>query len=202
VAGQGIEGRLPPEENLILNHDFTSPLGLGWEVQLQQRDDESDPYGKVEIAFQDGKNMLSFARYGARTHGETSVIQYVDKEVRDVESLALSFEVLVEEQTLRGGGYASTEFPVMVELQYKDAQGNARSEYWGFYYLDPGSGPNWLRMVNGHKIPQSEWYLHETGNLMRTLGDNRPVHIDAVRIYASGWSWDSAITNVSLLVRE
>ncbi len=202
VAGEGIEGRLPPEQNLILNYDFTSPLGLGWELQLQQRDDESDPYGSVEIAFQDGKSLLSFTRHGARTHGETSVIQHIDEEVRDVESLTMSFEVMVEEQSLRGGGYESTEFPVMVELQYKDAQGNPRSQYWGFYYLDPGVGPNWRKLVNGNKVVQGEWYLFESGNLMRTLGDSRPVHIDAVRIYASGWSWDSAITNVSLLVRE
>jgi len=202
VEGQGIEGRLPPEQNLILNHDFSSPLGLGWEVQLQQRDDESDPYGSVEIAFQDDKSLLSFKRRGARTHGETSVIQYIDKDVRDVESLTMSFEVMVEDQSLPGGGYESTEFPVMVELQYEDAQGSPRSAYWGFYYLDPGVGANWRKMVNGNKVPQSEWYLFESGNLMRTLGDSRPVHIDAVRIYASGWSWDSAITNVSLLVRE
>lgn len=202
VEGEGIEGRLPPEQNLILNYDFTSPLGLGWELQLQQRDDESDPFGRVEIAYQDGKNLLSFSRYGARTHGETSVIQYIDKDVRDVESLTMSFEVMVEEQSLRGGGYESTEFPVMVELQYKDAQGNSRSKYWGFYYLDPGSGPNWRKLVNGNKVVQGEWYYFESDNLMRTLGDSRPVHVDGVRIYASGWSWDSAITNVSLLVRE
>lgn len=202
VEGQGIEGRLPPEQNLILNYDFTSPLGLGWELQLQQRDDESDPLGAVEIAFQDGKSLLSFTRYGARTHGETSVIQHIDKDVRDVESLTMSFEVMVEEQSLRGGGYESTEFPVMVELQYRDVQGNSRSQYWGFYYLDPGTGPNWRKLVNGNKVVQGEWYYFESDNLARTLGDNRPVHIDAVRIYASGWSWDSAITNVSLLVRE
>jgi hypothetical protein len=202
VDGLGIEGRLPPQQNLILNDGFTSPLGMGWELQLQQRDDEADPFGSVEIAFHDGKSLLSFSRHDARTHGETSVIQYIDKDVRDVESLTMSFEVMVEEQSLRGGGYESTEFPVMVELQYKDAQGNARSQYWGFYYLDPGTGPNWRKMVNGNKVVQGEWYLFDSGNLMRTLGDSRPVHIDAVRIYASGWSWDSAITNVSLLVRE
>ena len=202
VEGLGIEGRLPPEQNLILNHDFGSPLGLGWQLQFQQRDDEADPFGEVEIAFHDDKSLLSFTRHGARTHGETSVIQYVDKDVRDVESLTMSFEVMVEEQSLRGGGYESTEFPVMVELQYKDAQGNSRSQYWGFYYLDPGTGPTWRRLVNANKVVQGEWYLFESGNLMRTLGDNRPAHIDAVRIYASGWSWDSAITNVSLLVRE
>ena len=130
------------------------------------------------------------------------MIQYIDKDVRDVESLTMSFEVMVEDQSLPGGGYESTEFPVMVELQYEDAQGSPRSAYWGFYYLDPGVGANWRKMVNGNKVPQSEWYLFESGNLMRTLGDSRPVHIDAVRIYASGWSWDGAITNVSLLVRE
>jgi hypothetical protein len=56
--------------------------------------------------------------------------------------------------------------------------------------------------VNGTKVIQDEWYLFESENLMQTLGDIRPVYIESVRVYASGWDWDSAITNISLLVQE
>jgi hypothetical protein len=197
-----IEGPLPPEQDLIVNGDFSSPLGRGWETQPPQRQEESDPYGDTEIVVQDGKTLLSFVRYGARTHGETSIIQYIDQDVRDFSSLKMSFEVLVNWQSLRGGGYESTEFPVMVELQYQDTEGNSRFHHWGFYYRDPGTGPEWRKMVNGIKVIQGEWYLYETENLMQTLGDVRPVRIDAVRVYSSGWDWDSAITNISLLVQE
>jgi FecR-like protein len=201
VEGHPIEG-LPIEQNLIVNSDFTSPLGRGWEVQPSQRDVESDPYGEAEIVVQDGETLLSLSRVGARTHGETSIIQRIDKDVRDFDSLKVSFEVLVNWQSLLGGGYESTEFPVMVELQYKDANGNSRSQYWGFYHRNPGTGREWRKMVNGTKVPQGEWYLFETDNLMRSLGDIKPVRIDGVRVYASGWDWDSAITNISLLVQE
>jgi hypothetical protein len=202
IQGQPIEGPLPPEQDLIVNGDFTSPLGRGWELQPPQRDDPQDPYGSAEIVAQDSKTLLSLTRFGARTHGETSIIQRIDQDVRDFTSLKMSFEVLVNWQSLRGGGYESTEFPVMVELQYRDAAGDSRFQYWGFYYLDPDTGPEWRKMVNGTKVVQGEWYLYESDNLMPFLGDIRPVSIDAVRVYASGWDWDSAITNISLLVQE
>ena len=202
VAGQSIEGPLPPEQNLIVNGDFSSPLGRGWEVQPALRDIETDPYGAAEIVVQGGETLLAFSRTGARTHGETSIIQAIGKDVRDFESLRVSFEVLVSSQSLRGGGYESTEFPVMVELRYRDSGDVPRSQYWGFYYLDPGTGPGWRPMVNGTKIPRDEWYLFETDNLMRVLGDIRSAHIESVRVYASGWDWDSAITNVAVLVQE
>jgi hypothetical protein len=202
VDGLPIEGPLPPEQNLIVNSDFSSPLGRGWEEQPPRRQEESDPYGQAGIVVQDGKTLLAFSRTGALTWGETSIIQRIDKDVRDFSSLKMSFEVLVNEQSLPGGGYKSTEFPVMVELQYKDTNEDSRFRYWGFYYLDPGTGPEWAKLVNGTKVVRGEWYLFESNNLMQTLGDTRPVRIENVRVYASGWDWDSAITNISLLVQE
>jgi hypothetical protein len=146
---------------------------------------------------------LSFQRQGARTHGENGIIQLIDRDVRDYSSLQLSCEVLVNGQSLRGGGYQSTEFPVMIELQYRDTFGNQHWRHWGFYYLDPGVGPQWRTVVNGIKVIQGEWYLLETDNLMQPTDEvPPPVLIESVRIYASGWDWDSAVTNIALLVKE
>jgi hypothetical protein len=202
VDDLAIEGPLPPEQNLIVNWDFSSPLDRGWEEQPPQRQDESDPFGEAQIVVQDGKTLLSFTRVGAKTWGETSIVQHIDKDVRDFSSLRMSFEVQVNEQSLPGGGFKSTEFPVMVELQYRDTNGDSRFQHWGFYYLDPGTGREWATLVNGTKVPQGEWYLFESDNLMQTLGEVRPVYIEQVRVYASGWNWDGAITNISLLVQE
>lgn len=201
--GMPIEGPLPPEQNLIVNGDLTAMLERGWEVQTPQREDESDPFGSVQVVAVEGKPVLSFQRQGARTHGENGIVQLIDKDVRDYSSLQLSCEVLVNGQSLRGGGYQSTEFPVMIELQYRDTFGNQHWRHWGFYYLDPGVGPQWRTVVNGIKVIQGEWYLLETDNLMQsTDGAPPPVLIESVRIYASGWDWDSAITNIALLVKE
>jgi hypothetical protein len=57
-------------------------------------------------------------------------------------------------------------------------------------------------MVNGLKVVQGEWYPYQSDNLLQSLGDVRPVHIESLRVYASGWDWNSAITNISLLVQQ
>ncbi len=202
LEGQSIEGPLDPEQDLILNSDFSSPMGRGWEEEPPKREDENDPYGSADIVVQDGKALLSFTRFGATKWGETGIIQTVDKDVRDFSSLKLSCEVLVNWQSLPGGGTKSSEFPVMIELKYRDDVGNARSFYRGFYYEPQPSGREWVKVVNGEQVIQGEWYPYESENLMQSLGEFRPAHIDAIRVYASGWDWDSAITDISLWVQE
>jgi len=202
VPGQPIEGPLPPEQNLIVNGTFTSVLGSGWEKVVTTRVDENDPFGEAKIVSVDERMALRFERLGARTHGELSTTQHIEKDVRDFTSLKFACEVRVDHQSLPGGGFESTEFPIMIELVYKDVSGNTRTRYWGFYYLPPGTGPEWRPLVNGIKVVQSEWYLFESPNLMEQLGEYAPVYIDRVRIYASGWDFASAISNVSLLVTE
>lgn len=203
VTAEGlVEGPLPPTQNLVANQNFTSVLGSAWSVPLLTRQDENDPLGQARIDTLDGVTALVFQRYGARTHGELSTTQLIDKDVRDFASLQLSCQVRVNHQSLPGGGFESTEFPIMIELNYRDAQGNPRARYWGFYYLDPGSGPEWRKMINGIKVVQNEWYFFESDNLMQSMGELAPTHIDSLRIYASGWDLDSAITHVSLLVQE
>jgi hypothetical protein len=197
-----IEGPLPQEQDVIVNGNFAATLDRGWEEPERQRQDETDPLGEIRIAPLGGKTVLALERQGANTHGETSITQHIDKDIRDFTSLRLSLEVLVNHQSLPGGGYQSTEFPVMVELRYRDPLDVPRSLYWGFYYLDPGTGPEWWPTVNGLKVVQGEWYPFETDNLMQATDNTRPVYIESIRVYASGWDWDSAITNISLLVQE
>ena len=57
-------------------------------------------------------------------------------------------------------------------------------------------------MINGTKVIQGEWLPFETDNLMQSMADSLPVHIDSLRVYASGWDWNSEITNISLLVED
>jgi hypothetical protein len=196
-----IQGPLPPDQNLIVNGDFGSVLERGWEPPEQQRDPD-DPLGEIEVTPLGGTSVLHFSRYGGKTHGETSITQFIDQDVHAFSSIVLAFDVLVNYQSLPGGGYKSTEFPIMVELKYRDPSGNSRSRYWGFYYLDPGTGPEWLTMVNGLKVVQGELYHFESDNLLQSMEDIRPTHIESLRVYASGWDWNSAIANISLLVQQ
>jgi len=51
-------------------------------------------------------------------------------------------------------------------------------------------------------IPQNVWYPYESGNLMELLGDARPAYLTSIRIYASGWDYQSMVSNVELLAEE
>jgi hypothetical protein len=58
-------------------------------------------------------------------------------------------------------------------------------------------------LVNGTKVIQGEWFLFETRNLMQPASDIvPPAYIEGVRVYASGWDWESAITDIAILVEE
>ena len=84
-------------------------------------------------------------------------------------------------------------------MDYKDPYGN--DQFWtrGFYFKDPIE--NWP-ILNGEKIPRFVWYPYESANLMEKLGDVKPAFITSVRIYASGWDYQSMVSEVQLLAKE
>jgi hypothetical protein len=135
----------------------------------------------------------------AANHGETGIIQVIDKDVRDFTSLELHISVRLLDQSLPGAGMLSSEFPVMVRLDYKDAYGNDNFWTYGFYFKDPTA--NW-HISDGEKTPHSVWYPYESPNLMEELGDFKPALITSVQVYASGWDYQSMASEVQLLAKE
>ncbi|MGC8837270.1 MAG: FecR domain-containing protein [Anaerolineae bacterium] len=188
---------MPAAQNLVVNGDFRQPLEEGWKV-TPYADLEGVAPGEASIVNQGDRNAVYFVRMGSEegVHTEISIEQEINRDVRDNVSLVLRLDVRLEYQSLPGAGYRSSEFPVMVELRYRDAYGRDLSWYHGFYYRDPP--PNWP-MRNGEKIPPFIWYPYESGNLMEVLGDARPVHIHSLRIYASGWNYRSMVSEVGLI---
>lgn len=192
-------GPLPAERNLVVNGDFKEPLTKGWTVYHEQIDPE-EVSGKTEILIMGDRQAVRFWRMGkASNHGETGIIQVIDKDVRDFTSLALHISARLLDQSLPGAGTLSSEFPVMVRLDYKDINGNDNFWTHGFYFKDPVA--DW-RIVNGEKIPRYVWYPYESPNLMEELGDVKPALITSVRVYASGWDYQSMASQVQLLAKE
>jgi len=66
-------------------------------------------------------------------------------------------------QSLPGAGYLSSEFPVIVRLNYEDVYGNDRFVTHGFYYSEPIE--DWP-IINGERIPPLVWFPYESGNLL------------------------------------
>jgi len=198
---------LPAAQNLLGESTFESNIFTEtWELYTDNFT-EGAVQTKIEVVPQgvQGQPVVELRSFGQdNTHTEIGVVQQVDRDVRDFRSLRVSAEVQLVYQSLEGGGYQGTEFPMMLNIAYKDAEGNDRNWFHGFYYLSP---PENYRLNNqaGHsneQIARIVWYPFESPNLLTTLGREKPVYIKSIRIYASGWVYNSRIANISLLAEE
>jgi hypothetical protein len=188
-------------ENLIANGDFQEPLGPPtWLVSAYPEDDATQ--GTVQIVEQGGRNAAQFTRINQPpTHTEVAITQVLDRNVHDYQSLNLQMDVLVRWQSLPGAGEQSSEFPLMLWLDYVDIYGNHQFWTHGFYYRDPP--PQWV-VTGGTKIAQNVWFPFESGNLLERLpqeGRPQPGVINWIKIYASGHNYDSLATEIRLVAQ-
>jgi len=198
---KGLSELLPAERNLILNGDFEEPLSMGWEAYNIQSD-PAEVEGQASVMGLEGRHAVLLSRRGAaQNHAETGIVQRINRDVQDVGSVRLHLSVRLAHQSLPGGGYLSSEFPVIVRVDYKDVYGNDRFVTHGFYYMDPIQ--DWP-ITNGEKIPPLVWFPYESGNLLDwpQLREAPPATVKSLSIYASGWEYDSMVTEAELSVEE
>jgi hypothetical protein len=193
---------MPAAQNLVANGNFVEPLTPAWQVDVFQATADPDP-AKAEIVTTSGRKAVFFSRMGKDgVHNEAGISQVINRDVLDFESLVLRMDVNLLHQSLAGGGYLSSEFPVMVRIDYKDTYGIDRFWIHGFYYQNVDAYPIqsdlWGRPI-GEAIPQAVWYPFESDNLLKALGDLRPARIHSIRIYASGWNFQSMVSEVGLI---
>jgi hypothetical protein len=198
------EEPLPAAQNLIRDGDFQEPLETAWLTYTVVLASSVEP-PTVEVVENGSRESVRLARreQDDGNHTEVGIQQKLDQDVRDFARLEVSLDVLLDFQSLSGGGQLSSEFPIIVRLDYKDLWGD--DQFWthGFYYQnqagypiapDPWGGPS------GEQIPRRVWYPYESGNLLELLGDNRPAHVTGLTIYASGWNYDSLVSEIQVIV--
>jgi hypothetical protein len=195
---------LPAAQNLLKDSELrVGSLDNSWETYEISFSEGVTPSVQIVI-FQD-RNVLELRSEGQdNVHTEVGVTQQVNKDVRDFQSLRIFAEVRLVRQSLPGGGLLGSEFPIMLRLDYKDADNNDRSWYHGFYYAPP---PENYILYNqpdnsSERIARFIWYPYESDNLLSSLGPAKPVFIKSIRIYASGWIYEAMVVNVSLLAQE
>ncbi len=189
----------PALENLVRNGDFSEPLSVGWQTKKVFPPKENPPEAKIVTVGR--RRALFFSRRGKdKQHTEISIIQNLNADVQDYEDMRIRMDVMLKQQSLAGGGMLGSEYPVMIELKYSDVYGHDHSWYHGFYYRDPED--DWPT-PNGEKILPFVWYPYESENLMDLLEKEniRPAHLLSIRIYASGWNYQSLVSEVELVVR-
>lgn len=203
-SGQAPSPPLPAAQNLLKDNEFNAALlNNSWETyQINFSEGVSTT---VQVVTFQNRSVLELRSEGEdNVHTEVGVTQQVDKDVRDFQSLRLSVEVRLVRQSLPGGGQVGSEFPIMLRLDYKDADNNDRQWYHGFYYAPK---PDNYILFNepqnsSERIARFIWYPYESENLLTSLGPAKPVFIKSIRIYASGWIYEAMVANVSLLAQE
>ena len=126
-------------------------------------------------------------------HGESGIVQDLDRDVRDYVNLSLRADVRTDRQTLSGGGTAGTEYPLMLRLTYLDAEG--REQIWatGFYHQNDAG----LSVKLGRQIPPGEWITFDHPTLLQEIRP-APVRLRRLEVLGSGWEYRSAIRRVEL----
>jgi hypothetical protein len=187
----------PAEQNLLRNGDFSEPMLDTWQSYVIA--DNVIP-GSVRIIEREGRRVAHFMRQGEENvPTEVGITQAVEKDVNVYDSLNIQLDVKLLHQSLSGAGYLSSEFPLRVEITYTDIYGKLLTWGHGFYYRDP-ENQNW-RIINGEKIPPYIWYTYTSPNLLELLKETRPARINSVRIYASGWNYQSMVSEAYLLAK-
>ncbi len=194
---------LPAAQNLLSGHNFTAQFTDSWETYTIHPI-ESVTATAEPVIFQN-RPVLGLQSEGEdNVHSEVGVIQQVNKDVRDFQSLRVFAEVRLIQQSLPGGGQLGSEFPIMIHVAYKDADGNDRDWFHGFYYAPPPENYILYDQPDNSSEPVARfiWYPYESVNLLTALGPAKPAFIKSIRIYASGWIYDSMVANISLLAEE
>lgn len=204
AAGQAPGAPQSVEQDLLANGSFTTSLD-GWSVKsfVDVREDaqQNVGIGSVELIARDGRQAVLFARRGQEgVHAETEIRQDLNVDVRDFDALNITFYVQLVFQSLQGAGMQSSEFPLAVQISYNDIYGTERLWTSGFYYLDLDATRPWP-LRNVQKIPRGVWYAYESPNLIELLKDTRPSHVNWIRFYASGYNYESLVSEAELLVR-
>jgi hypothetical protein len=183
---------MPAAQDLIVNGDFKDPPERGW----NSYQDPIPPVGIADVATLGDLRAGHIVRSNSnQASARTGIIQTINHEVSDFHSLKLYADIRLHHQSLGGGGYISSEYPLILRLKYRDANGSEVEWVRGFYYQNTTNNPT----NNGQLVPVDVWYAFESGNLFETQ-EFKPFYITTLELYASGWDYESYVTNVRLVV--
>ena len=194
--GQAPGAPAPAALDLVLNGDFHQ-RDVGWtstvEVEAGRRDDILGATTFLTEA--EGGPGVYFVRKGsANSHGENSISQSLDRDVSDFVSLRLSLDFKLLYQSLSGGGYLGSEYPLLVSIIYRDAKGAQFTWSRGFYYQNDAGYPT----TYGEQAPVDVWIPYEK-DLFALQGYPKPFRLLSVEVVASGWDYESVLRSISIL---
>jgi hypothetical protein len=204
-------GPLPVERNLIRDGDFREAIGVYWREDVRNTAIPGDDPGAVTRITLEGRRAVNFLRLG-QSWGQIGLVQEINQDVRDFQSLRLQMDVYLRFQSLQNCGSQGTECPVLVRIDYTDIDGRSREWLQGFYYIynpdptfgfaycivcSPRYGDHWL-------YEQNQWQSYESENLLALFRANNAAAaiLRTITVYASGHTFDSNVAQIRLLASE
>lgn len=199
VSGKPLPSPNSAARNLIRDGDLTDPtLEPAWEIVHDQGGDGGNVDGTVQLESLGERRAVQINRTDSESNSAiTGLLQQLDKDVSDYRYLAIKADIRLHNQSLSGGGYLSSEYPLIIQLRYRDANGDEFEYFRGFYYQNDSNPPNPTK--NGDQVPKDVWVPFETGNLLASLRP-RPLRLLSLRVYASGWDYTSYVSGLQLVV--
>jgi hypothetical protein len=136
-----------------------------------------------------------------KLHTEVGISQLLEQPVNVYDDLRIQVDTKILFQSLPGAGSLNSEFPLRVEIAYRDIYGKELTWGHGFYYREPEEGEPYPPVSNGTRVRQGQWYTYLSPNLIELLDaqGTRPAMITSIRLYASGHNYQSMASEVYLL---
>ncbi len=191
-----LSGPLPEGDQLIANGDFSQGFA-GWnKLDNHEPGRPVEPGQRVLANEKTGDRDITALRISrvspAATHNETGLTQAVNRDVSDYQFLRLTALVRVDDQSLSGGGYMGYEYPIMIRVHYRDADGNQIDWSHGFFFKNTEQRPT----PNGEEIVQSQWKSYST-DLMEAKP--KPAQILSIEVLGAGHTFSGALADVGLV---
>jgi hypothetical protein len=207
-TGSAPQGPLDPERSLIQNGDFRQGFDhwseYTWKVELADQ-----PSGKTEIVDVDGESVLSFERVGIG-HADARVLQSINQNISDYDSLRLQLTLRVREQSLGVCGVQGSECPLFIRIDYVDENGVNQIWQQGFYAAGevddnttPGACVSCAVIQGNHeRIPQGQDFFYQVDlrDELARQGALPPQLIESVSLIASGHSFATQVIDVAFVV--
>jgi hypothetical protein len=190
------------------NGDFESPLEDTWTVYRDWYNPQEDGGAIIQMQLGDDQRIVTFERAG-ESHAETGIRLAIDQDLRDVRSLRVRARVRISTQTLAVCGSVGTECPMMIRIYYLDQESGGVREWLQGFYTREGEDEPYCMVCRDWKpehirIPQDVWYDYESPDLLPLLTalGMKPGALQSIEIYASGWTYGSAIDDIAILVGD
>ncbi|MDQ6671661.1 MAG: hypothetical protein M3069_13090 [Chloroflexota bacterium] len=184
---------------LLANSDFSlhDQNWLPWDINIPGLDVNGQRFwvaGPPDLSPEStALRVVRVSRSGE--HGETGLVQKLDRDVSGFRHLWLRAWVRVDYADLSGGGQLGSEYPMMLQMKYEGPVEHSWIPWSvGLYYATDRPVPFGV----ASQVPQGEWHAYEV-DLMATEASNIPYRLLEFAVMGQGHSYDARIADISLI---